>query len=117
MKHSGFLTKNQFKSSLNDPNSIEIVLFAAIWCGYCQRFLGIVEKTQSDLEIQVINVDDDDESLWNEYSIPLVPTIVVFSLGKEIFRQNGRSGIGLLKGDLDRAIQVATKAKEDLADN
>lgn len=115
MKHSDFLSKSKFKASLNDPDSVEIVLFAATWCGYCRRFLAIVEETSSDWEIQVVDTDDEDESLWDEYNIPLVPTIVVFSRAKEIFRQNGRSGIGLLKGDLDRAIQVATKAQADLA--
>ncbi len=47
----------------------------------------------------------------NEYTIGIVPTIVVIKNGKVIFRQDGRSMAGLGKGDLERAVSEASAAR------
>jgi len=87
------------------------VVFAASWCGYCRRFLDLLDSLEDRGEVTVVDVDDPDESLWDEFKIPLVPTLIVFHRGKEIFRQNGRAGVGLLKGDVERALAAYASAR------
>jgi thioredoxin 1 len=45
--------------------------------------------------------DDDNNPLWERYSIDAVPTIIAFEKGKIISRRDAKMGIGLVKSDLD----------------
>ncbi|MHB8568222.1 MAG: thioredoxin family protein [Nitrososphaerales archaeon] len=110
MKLTPFINKSQFESELLTSQGPRIIVFAAPWCGYCHRFLDLANSTEIKGEISVVDADDDGESLWDEFKIPLVPTIIVLKNGKELFRQNGRAGIGLVKSDLERAVAVAASA-------
>ena len=42
-----------------------------------------------------VKVDDDDNPLWEEYSIEAVPTVILFEAGTVRRRLNGRFGYGL----------------------
>ena len=108
LKLTPVMTKAEFNSSVLKSDSTKVVVFVASWCGYCRRFFDIASSPEIEGELNAVDVDDEDESLWDEFRIPLVPTIFVFQNGKEIFRQNGRPGIGLVKGDLERALAAAS---------
>lgn len=54
----------------------------------------------------IVNVDSGGGSLWDEYHIDLVPTLIVFKDEKEIFRRNGRPSIGLQQNDLEDALKA-----------
>lgn len=90
-----------------------IVLFAAHWCGYCAQFMQLIQNINStyDREINLIDTDDPDESLWDTFRIKLVPTLIVFKNGEELSRRGARSGVGLTKADLDAAIEAAKATK------
>ena len=96
-----------------------IVLFAADWCGYCRRFLSVINEYESRLEtpipssdeIVVVNVESGDGSLWEDFRISLVPTIAVFSNGREIFRRDGKPFVGLERKDLEDAIRAVASKK------
>ena len=47
------------------------------------------------------NIDDDDNPLWERFSINAVPTIIAFEKGEIISRRDAKMGIGLVKSDLD----------------
>ena len=100
MKVSGLLTKQEFYSIRKNSDEPRIVVFVATWCGFCRRFIELVRN--SDLkyaaEAVVVDADSEGETLWEEYTIGIVPTIVVIKNGEVIFRQDGRSMAGLSKG-------------------
>lgn len=92
-----------------DPN---LILFAAKWCGYCAQFLSMARgfSSEFDVELHLVNADDPDESLWDEYGLKLVPTLVIFQSGKQLFRKDGRPGAGLKSADLVDALNFLTKS-------
>ena len=47
------------------------------------------------------NIDDDDNPLWERFSINAVPAIIAFEKGDIISRRDAKMGIGLVKSDLD----------------
>jgi thiol-disulfide isomerase/thioredoxin len=80
-----------------------LVLFRADWCPYCQKFkplfYGYDGKGEVRLAEAVINEDED--PMWDEFNVMVVPTLVAFRSGKEIARRNGKPAKGLTKEDLD----------------
>jgi thioredoxin 1 len=109
---TNWMEKSEFQKSLGLPGS-KIVVFAAEWCGYCRRYIAVLQNFKQDLsqKLEIVNVDSEDGSLWDEYSISLVPTIIVFKEGKEVFRRNGRASIGLQQKDLEQALEVVQPLK------
>ncbi len=105
-----WIEKTQFEKDLKAPGS-KVVLFAAEWCGYCRRFISMIKSSHSsEVNAQnfiIVNVDSEDRSLWDQYHIDLVPTLVVFKDGREVFRRDARAGIGLQEKDLDDALKAA----------
>ncbi len=91
---------------LKDSPGVHYVLFAANWCGFCRRFLEQAAslRTSKDQILSLINADDPDESLWDEYSLTAVPTLVVFKDGKSVFRKDARLGGGLRLAELQQAL-------------
>jgi thioredoxin 1 len=108
MNYKEWVGKAELESKIINSNEPKIAIFAAKWCGFCQRFIQLLKgfhPSNSVPEVSVIDTDDGDGSLWNKYQIEIVPTIVVFQQGKEIFRQNGRAMRGLCQSDLESAIK------------
>jgi thioredoxin 1 len=79
-------------------NEKVIVLFYASWCPYCVRFLPVFDSKAADFvfgsTLHVI-LDDYDNSLWDDYNIEVVPTVIYFEKGKINRRLDGRFGVGL----------------------
>jgi thioredoxin 1 len=110
MKMSDWLGKNEFQEIVSQPGP-HVIVFAAKWCRYCTRFIEQVRSLENpaNVELELIDADDPDESLWGDFSIKKVPTIVIFKDGKSIFRRDGRSplslsGAGLKMSDLEQAL-------------
>lgn len=84
----------------------KLVLFAANWCGYSTRFLEVARKYNPPDEAQLflVDTDDPDESLWDDYNIRLVPTLVVIESGRELFRKEAVPGPGLRESQLIEAL-------------
>ena len=61
-------------------------------------------KHRMKLCFSLVNADDPDESLWDEYSLRAVPTLVVFKGGKSVFRKDARLGGGLRLAELQQAL-------------
>ena len=89
-------------------NKRVLALFYSSWCPYCIRFLPIFKKKISaSAKTSVVEVllDDDDNPLWDEYSIEAVPTIILFEDGEVCSRLDGRLGLGLSERQLDKWIE------------
>ena len=105
MKISDWLRKAEFEKIVSEAGP-HVFVFAARWCGFCSRF---VEQTKSldnpaNVEINLVDADEPDESLWDDFSIKIVPTVIVFKDGKIIFRRDGKSGAGLRMSDLEQGL-------------
>lgn len=105
LKISEWLTKQEFLE-LRKSNGLQVILFATNWCGYCTRFLRIatVQESPPELEMKLVDADDPDESLWDDFNIKLVPTLFIFEEGQEVFRRDAVSGVGLRPQDLTDAL-------------
>ena len=113
MKISSWKGKEEF-AEISNSSEPKLILFAAKWCGYCSLFLKMAKefKPSNDAEIFLIDADDPDESLWDTYNLNLVPTLIVFQSGKQLFRKDGLSGIGLRTSDLSDALNfLSAKSK------
>ena len=75
-----------------------LALFYASWCPYCRSFIEVFNKVapKSGFDIALrVRIDDYDNSLWEEYSIAAVPTILFFDEGKVSRRLDCKFGAGL----------------------
>jgi thioredoxin 1 len=50
-------------------------------------------------------VNDDDNPLWDKFSISTVPTLIAFDKGKIISRRDAKRGVGLNESDLDSMLK------------
>ena len=81
-------------------------MFYADWCPFCQQFKPFFEAsanslTNSQQKFFASKSDDDDNPLWERFSVDAAPTVVAFEKGKIISRRDAKMGIGLVKSDLD----------------
>ena len=77
------------------------VLFYASWCPFCQEFLPMFKKFAEDKTRKCRMVMADDRAdLSAEYSIDIVPTVLVFEKGKVTRRLDGIQGKGLSESQL-----------------
>jgi thioredoxin-like negative regulator of GroEL len=99
--------KDEFLKMSKTPGTHPFV-FAAKWCGFCSRFISEAKSfdSPSNIELFLVDTDNPDESLWDEYSIKIVPTIIVMKEGQPLFRRDGRPMAGLSMADLKQAIEI-----------
>jgi len=92
-----------------------VVSFLADWCPFCRRFLAEFEgaKTPGEATLAVADVTDEGSRLWDDFSIEVVPTLIVFRDGKAIFREDSDLGVGLPPGSLGRATDVAATPRKE----
>ena len=95
------IINNDLENEIND--GLVLVDFYATWCGPCQLISPIIEEVAKEHEnIKVIKIDVDKfPELSRKYGIMSIPTLMVFSRGKEVKKHIGyleKEGIeGLLK--------------------
>ena len=68
--------------------------------GSSNPFLKL-ENSSPNTKFYESNIDDDNNPLWERFSINAVPTIIAFEKGEIISRRDAKMGIGLVKSDLD----------------
>lgn len=65
-----------------------LVDFYANWCGPCKMLSPVLEEAQN--ELKVLKVDTDEfEDIARQYGVMTIPTLILFSNGKEIKRNIG----------------------------
>ena len=81
------------KKLLFDKNKTAIIKFWAEWCGPCKKYAPIFEKyaeKTTNFIFAEVNIDEDDGTLTNMFSIKSIPTtVVVDSNMKVVNRING----------------------------
>lgn len=79
-------------------NQKVIALFYASWCPFCRRFRSTFDKyaqQPNSAMFMRVNMDDDDNPLWEEYDFEAVPAVIFFENGKIIKRLDCELGAGL----------------------
>ena len=66
----------------------KILYFNASWCGPCRNLKPIVESLSSQLNIQSINIDEN-QQLAQEYGIRSIPALVFEKDGRIIEKKMG----------------------------
>jgi thioredoxin 1 len=100
-----YLEPNQFDSLLSSGERA-LVMFYADWCHFCQRFKPVFESaittksTSNGYKFYESKVNDDNP-LWDRFSISAVPTLIAFDKGKIISRRDAKIGVGLYESDLN----------------
>ena len=107
------LQPNQFEDLSSQEKSL--VMFYADWCPFCRKFKPIFETyansvSRSKLKFYESSIDEDDNPLWERFSIEAVPTIIAFDKGKIVSRRDAKMGIGLNKSDFDTIIKKQIKS-------
>jgi thioredoxin 1 len=97
------LQPNQFDKIISSQEK-SLVMFYADWCPFCQKFKPIFESSMNsspNAKFYESKIDDDNNPLWERFSINAVPTIIAFEKGGVISRREAKMGVGLVKSDLD----------------
>ena len=73
-------------------------LFYASWCPFCRSFLSVfnkhAEKGGSTM-FMCVKIDEDENPLWETYSLEAVPSIILFENAKVSRRLDCEQGAGL----------------------
>ncbi len=84
---------------LLESGETAFVLFYAAWCPFCQRFLPVFERLARDYEESFFRIlFDGNEDLFDEYSVEVYPSVILFRAGTPAVRLDGIAGVGLDEG-------------------
>lgn len=79
-------------SELIKSSKTVLVEFYASWCPHCQRMMPVVAEVKELLEGQadVYQFDiDENNSLADSQGVSTIPTFILYSNGKEVWRHSG----------------------------
>jgi thioredoxin 1 len=76
------------------------VAFLAEWCPFCRDFAPRFASLAGDVRIAVGDLTDEENPLWEEFGIEVIPTVILFRDGAPVLRRDGTLGEGLGPRDL-----------------
>jgi hypothetical protein len=82
---------------LIDLRSI-LVAFCVDWCPFCTKFLTVFESAMMERTNPVaalVDISDENNLLWEQFRVDVVPTLIGFRDSVEIVRKDGVAGAGL----------------------
>lgn len=85
-------------------NGETAILFVMSACPFCRAFRPVFGQWASGQARECLTVvlDDMESPLWDELSIEVVPTVILFKGNVAAVRLDGRPGEGLTADDLKR---------------
>ncbi|CAF2061880.1 hypothetical protein Bca4012_100847 [Brassica carinata] len=86
--------KNQWKSRFNalkDTDKLLVIEFTAKWCGPCKSLEAKLEELAAKYtDVEFVKIDVDVlKSVWKEYNLHALPTVVFMKRGQEVDRVVG----------------------------
>ena len=84
-----------------------IALFYASWCPFCVTFLPIFKKHAGGEGRHFVIVQDDQETIADQYSVEVYPTVLFFENGVVSKRLDGVLGVGLNEKQLLEFIKLS----------
>ncbi len=88
-------------SDIINNSPLTLVDFFATWCGPCKTMHPVLQQLKENLGngIRILKIDvDQAQDFANAHSIQAVPTLMLFSYGKQLWRQSGAIGLADLEG-------------------
>ena len=86
------MAKKSFNELISAPGMPVLVDFYADWCGPCKTMAPILSQVAAELsgKVKVIKVDvDKNPAAANQFQVQGIPTLILFSKGKPVWRQSG----------------------------
>src|SRR5439155_1968508 len=73
-----------FQESVVRAQEPTVVMFWATWCPFCRLFKQEFEKLAASRagRFAAVYLDDEDNPLWEDYAVEVVPTLALFRGGK-----------------------------------
>lgn len=67
-----------------------LVDFYADWCGPCKMLAMEIEKVASEIDIDIVKVNvDEEEDIARKYGVMSIPTLILFKNGQELKKTIG----------------------------
>ena len=82
-----------------------VAMFYADWCPFCKRFKPVFESVKSKYKKIQLELNEDENPMWDKFAISAVPTLIAFEGNKIVARKDARMGVGLEKSDIDSLLQ------------
>lgn len=85
------ITKDNFNQIVESADRPVLIDFFATWCGPCMMLAPTIEELANETDVAIIGkVDvDNDPELANQFSVNVIPTLVVIKDGKVSAKQTG----------------------------
>jgi len=96
-----------FQESVVQAAEPTVVMFWATWCPFCRRFKQEFEKLAASRpwRFAAVYLDDEDNPLWEDYAVDVVPTLALFRDGKVVERLDGILGYGIDQKMVDEFVR------------
>lgn len=87
----------EFRARVLEAREPVVALFWATWCPFCRRFKPEFDRLREEIPARFASVylDDEENPLWEDYAVEVVPTMALFRDGKLLERQDGILGYGI----------------------
>ena len=91
-----------------------VVLFWAPWCPFCQAFRPVFDAVvqRYDARFAVVWLDADDNPLWDQYRVDVVPSLALFRDGALVARKDGRLMRGLSREEMEGFLNRVLPARD-----
>jgi thioredoxin 1 len=86
-----------FQTSVLQSPEPTVVMFWATWCPFCRRFKAEFDRLTSSRpgRFAAVYLDDENNPLWEDYAVEVVPTLALIRDGKVVERLDGILGYGI----------------------